>query len=288
VTRPTPALVDAATWEAAQSALLRNQRLSKKNSKNVYLLRGLVRCAGCGHSYVGGTGNSGGRVYRCASHMHRSRHDRCDAKILPADWLEEAVWEECRQFIRNPGDALDDARRRLRERMTESTHFDADKRRTLSALAEKEAERERMLTLFRRGAATLEETEAQLDAVAREAGQLREELESLRSRTAVLDIEEAQLTEGTALLETLRDEVDAIDASNDQTRKRQVIEAYVRQLTVESQRVGPRRLTADVRVALRFRPEPIAVESVTPWPGAWRWRRSASIFPSGAFTAASA
>jgi hypothetical protein len=71
------------------------------------------------------------------------------------------------------------------------------------------------------------------------------------------------LTESVALLARLRDELVEIEATNDLHRKRDVIERYVRKVTVASRRVGPRKLEADVRVYLRLKPEPIAVDNAT-------------------------
>jgi site-specific DNA recombinase len=264
VVRPAPPIVDAETWQKAQAALVRNRSLSKKNAKNVYLLRGLVRCAGCNHSYGGATGNNSGRVYRCHSHTESRRgQKRCDAKILSADWLEAAVWEECRRFILNPGDALDEARRKLRERMTASAGFEERRRTLLHQLAEKETERERVLTLFRRGTISDAEAERELNAIAKEAAGVREMIESLRAQSSLIEAQEAFLTDSAALLGRLQGELADIDAINDVARKREVIERYVRQITVETQRLAPRKLEADLRVFLRLKPEPIAVENAT-------------------------
>ena len=57
------------------------------------------------------------------------------------------------------------------------------------------------------------EAEAQLDAVAKEAGQLRERLESMKAQAALLDLQEGQLAETAALLARFRDELDAIEAA---------------------------------------------------------------------------
>ena len=261
VPRVTPALVDAETWDAAQAALLRNRKLSAKNGKHTYLLRGLIRCQNCGRNYVGAFCKRD-RYYRCGGSCSTWKPGpRCDSKMLRADALEDAVWEECRRFIRNPGEALDVARAKLRERMADATRFEATRRRTLDALAEKETERERVLGLYRRGKIDADEAERELDAIAREAGQLREDLESMRAQSALLDIQETHLAEMAALLARLREELDAIDASNDQARKREVIEAYVRQITVETRIVAPRRKEADVNLALRLEPAPVALES---------------------------
>ncbi len=277
VIRPAPPLTDEATWDRAQSTLLRNKRLSSKNAKNVYLLRGIVTCANCGRSYSGTTTTKcmartgemvSTRYYRCTSNAGRaSGAPRCDSKRLHADTYEEAIWQECRRFIMNPGDALDEAKRKLRERMTESAGFEDRRRAVLAELAEKETERERVLTVFRRGTISDAEAERELDAIAREAGQLRELLESMRAQTALIEAQEAFLTDSAALLGRLRDELAEIEATNDVARKREVIERYVRKITVESRRVGPRQLAADVRVALRLKPESVAVANTGPSPG---------------------
>jgi hypothetical protein len=46
--------------------------------------------------------------------------------MFRADWLEEAVWEECRQFILNPGDALEETQRSYGSVMNEATSTTSD------------------------------------------------------------------------------------------------------------------------------------------------------------------
>jgi site-specific DNA recombinase len=261
----TPALVNAESWDRAQEALLRKRNLAMKNAKHVYLLRGLIRCQSCGHAYTGSSGKDG-RRYRCGESCGRASgglQGRCTAKTLRADWLEDAVWQECRRFILNPGEALDEARAKLREQMTKASGFESRRREALEKLTAKETERERALTLFRRGLTSLDETEAQLEAISREAGVLREMLESQRAQAALIDAHETFLTESTTLLVRLRDELADIEATNDLTRKRQVIEQYVRQIMVETREIAPRKKHADVRIFLRLEPSPIAVENAT-------------------------
>ena len=86
----------------------------------------------------------------------------------------------------------------------------------------------------------------------------------MRAQTALIEAQEEFLTDSTALLARLQGDLAEIEATNDLKRKREVIERYVRQITVESQRIGPRKLTADVRVSLRLKPESIAIEGDTP------------------------
>ncbi|MDP9364306.1 MAG: recombinase family protein [Chloroflexota bacterium] len=270
VPRPAPALVDPETWDRAQGALLRARALSSKSAKRHYALRGLVTCAGCGGAYVGAPKPSGGRTiryYKCGSGRGPRSAGRplgpCDGKLVQADWLEEAVWNECRAFILDPGPALDEARRKLRERMAKAAGGADQRRSLLDALAGKETERERVLGMYRRGKISADEAEAELDAIAAEAAKLRELVESLRAQAALVEIEEAELTSGVALLARLRDELAVIEATDDRARKREVIERYVRRITVETNRLGPRKKGALVHVFLRLRPEPCIATDAT-------------------------
>ena len=264
IVRPVPPLVDAALWDAAQAAMTRNRQLSRKNAKRDYWLRGMIICGTCGLTFAGSF-HSGVRKYRCGGDtgVLVNRPHRCGAKMLRADWIEDAVWAECREFIRNPGQALEEAQRKLRERLSVASTFEDRRRAVHSDLANKETERERVLTLYRRGTITADEAETQLEAVSREAGQLRELLESMRAQVALIEAQEAEITNSAALLTHLRDELDEIERTNDWARKREVIERYVRHVVVDTHETGTRRKDAEVRVYLRLKPEPTAVENTT-------------------------
>jgi len=78
-----------------------------------------------------------------------------------------------------------------------------------------------------------------------------------------MEAQEMFLTESATLMARLRHELEEIEATNDLARKRQGIECYVRQITIATRDVGPRRKEADVRIHLRLKPAPIAVEDAT-------------------------
>ncbi|HKG25645.1 MAG TPA: zinc ribbon domain-containing protein [Thermomicrobiales bacterium] len=249
-------------------ALRDKQQLSRKNAKRDYWLRGLIRCANCGAAYCG-CAHHGKRRYACTKRfgVHtRIGDEACGGKLLPADRLEAAVWAECRAFVLDPGAALEEARRAMRARLAEATGFADRRSAVLVALAEKDAERERVLTAYRKGWASDEEAQAQLDAVARHAGHLREELETLRARAALVEAQEATLAEGAALLATLQTELAAIEEADDWTARAAVMARLVRVIDVETRRVGPRRREAEVRVWLRLRPGARSVDTSTSAP----------------------
>ena len=59
-------------------------------------------------------------------------------KRLAADRLEGDIWQHCREFIHQPGEALAEAQQQLRERMAESTTLEEQRATLLAQLAEKE------------------------------------------------------------------------------------------------------------------------------------------------------
>jgi site-specific DNA recombinase len=188
VIRPMPVLVDRELWQRAQDAMTRNRSLSRKNAKRDYWLRGLIHCGTCGAAYIGTTSN-GTRKYRCSAHRTNGvlRIEPCRGRILHADWIEQAVWAECVRFIEHPGDALEEAKHALRASMGEAASVEAQRQTVLGQLSAKDQERERILTLYRRGVISDIDTEHQLVAITREARQLKEVLESMKAQAALLE-----------------------------------------------------------------------------------------------------
>lgn len=100
-----PAIVSRKDWEMAQEQANRNKKLSLRNTKHNYLLRGLIRCAACGHSMIAYT-RSGKRkngpdktysYYSCItkeSNSYATSSERCICRRIPAQELDCAVWNE--------------------------------------------------------------------------------------------------------------------------------------------------------------------------------------------------
>ena len=97
IEREVPPIVDGDTWDRAQRQLEANRRLPKNKRAHPYLLRGLIRCGTCGYVFTGLL-NSHGKdwqryYYRCGSQVGEIKvgRDRCDAKVVGAEWLENLV-----------------------------------------------------------------------------------------------------------------------------------------------------------------------------------------------------
>jgi len=53
IVRTVSAIVTPDVWEAAQEALRANRIMCKRNQKQTYLLRGLIKCGLCGLTFCG-------------------------------------------------------------------------------------------------------------------------------------------------------------------------------------------------------------------------------------------
>ncbi len=94
-----PAIVDRATWDAAQKLRIHNKAMSKRNTRYEYLLRGRIRC-GCGSAMTGrGLGDHNSRRYVCVSRTYLKSD--CREPSVSAGAIEAQVWDELKNIFRN-------------------------------------------------------------------------------------------------------------------------------------------------------------------------------------------
>jgi len=247
ITREVPPLVDVATWEMANRNMQRNRALSKRNAKQTYLLRGLIRCGNCGAGYAH-TYNHSRRpadrpdgYYRCNAQIgsvNPEASDRCIGKMVYAMPLEDYVWSKIKDFAADPQQTLALAQAELRRRLgtvAERAKRESELRR---ALASKDAERKRAREMARRGQSTLDELQEDLDAIAAESATLRAELDSMRNERELAEEQERAVSTAATLLRQIQDNVDEISRTNDLERKRQIVERLVAKIVVTTEVVG--------------------------------------------------
>jgi site-specific DNA recombinase len=185
-----PAVVTEELW--AQCAHLRaeNMRLASRNSRRVYLLRGIIRCGLCDRSMTGVSYQGKYTYYRCTSRADRAAPN-CALRDVRAEELERKVWEGIERFAASPGKVLS----KIRAAMAAGPGVRRDTPDLEKMLAAKRREEERVITWARQGRIT----EAQLDA---QLAQLRGELASLEGERARAECSQAQVK---AAREQLRD-----------------------------------------------------------------------------------
>lgn len=139
-------LIDRRQWERVQAQLTRNLSFSERNSKHVYLLRGLVECGGCRARYVGDP-NHGRFYYRC--------HRRC--RKYPAvreELLDQAVWEAVEEVILNPEIVVGQIEKREREVVAKATLSESEIKEVEQGMAKVDEEERRVLEAYRIGVLT--------------------------------------------------------------------------------------------------------------------------------------
>ena len=158
-------------WDRVQQQLDRNITFSPRNEKHVYLLKGLVRCGGCGARY-GGDPCHGRFYYRCIA--------RC--KTMPSITeriLDDAVIAAIRNVILKPEVILQPLRQLDRAEARELRQRKEAAKDVEPALARLKAEEGRILEAYRTEIIT--------------PAQLGQQLELVKARRAALELQLSEI-----------------------------------------------------------------------------------------------
>ena len=254
VSRAVPAVVDEQTWQGAQDALKRNRLLPPHSAKRKYLLRGLVKCSICGLNYQGTNiykANGRHEAYlKCNGKIpFRGRlTGRCPSKIVPAEALEDAIWDDIEGFLSDPGPILERLAISLRESQDHTDATMPERDVVAAALARKRDEKDSMLDLYRRERIALPDLERQLEKIADEENQLADRLTQMDAGIDSQSAAVSQLTEARELLEALQHRM-AQGFTWEQ--KREMVELLVNDVRVETVADGKAK-KADITVTYAF------------------------------------
>jgi site-specific DNA recombinase len=251
IERPVPPLVSEEEWARAQDVLKSHWLYNPRGAKRNYLLRGLIKCAECGHSYIGKVAH--GRTYYACNGRHNRRWigpdgKACGAKSIPGD-IEDKVWADIEGFLRNPGPALEALRAELLAANVGRSP-EADLANLDQTLEGKKRERDTVVTLYRRGRIDEAALERQLDQIAREEEGLRRALDETRSRADSNASAQAIVRQAETLLGELRARLDGELTWED---RRDFVELLVRSMTVTTDH-SQRKPEAKVDVVYAFAP----------------------------------
>ena len=164
-------IIERDEWENVQRQLSKNITFSPRNSKHLYLLKGLVRCGGCNAMYVGDPCH-GKFYYRC--------YRRCKKVPTIRDYvLDEAVWSAIKEGILNPSLILDQISRCQKQEEQCNRKAFSESAEISRALKQVEQEESRVLEAYRRGVIS--------------PLQLGQELEKLKTRQGSFEIRKRNL-----------------------------------------------------------------------------------------------
>lgn len=162
-------IVERDQWERVQQQLYRNIAFFPRNAKHEYLLKGLVKCGGCGSRYVGDPCH-GRFYYRCLA--------RCKTySTVREESLDSVVWETIKEAILNPSIITDQLARLYHQRAKNIEQLKKDSDDIDSLLEGLKKEEERILEAYRMSV---------LSPI-----QLAKELEKLQGRKNLLESRKA-------------------------------------------------------------------------------------------------
>ena len=102
---PVPPVVSEDIFAQVQAKLDTNQQTALRNTRHEYLLRALVSCGACGLSCVVRQTPASYRYYLCRGRtdgLRVAQGQRCPARYIPADQLDELVWADLCALLTDP------------------------------------------------------------------------------------------------------------------------------------------------------------------------------------------
>jgi hypothetical protein len=183
ITASCEPLVTEELWQAAQ-AVLASHRVAAKNTERTYILRGVMTCIHCGQRLIGST-NRDTTYYRCGG-KRQGRGDlggRCFGRDVKGEAIEARVWGDIERWLRDPGDLLDELDGRA-ERDAADARRTEERGRLERAIAELDAQRQRLIRLAVDGVLTDAEVRSERERIASERALLEARLHALAPEAA--------------------------------------------------------------------------------------------------------
>jgi len=172
-----PALVAEPLFAQAQERLAENQRLSRKNTKELTLLQGLLVCAQCGYCLYR-TSTRQTKYYRCwgADGWRHLMAAPCTCRPIRVEDLDDAVWSQVERLLAEP--AL--IRAELQRRRDESLRINPlqQRRQRLQQDLQRVAQQiDKLLDAYQEGLLGLTELRQRMPGLRKKQSAAKKELE---------------------------------------------------------------------------------------------------------------
>lgn len=254
IPQQVPAIVSRETWDAAQAAIEQHNIMPRFVKRRHYLLRGLIRCGICGHTYVGTQykRKQGASIYYvCSAKNTRGvTPERCKGQTLRGEWVEDLVWQDCLKYIRQPDVIAVDEDCRYQQ---SADDIKKEIAAITAQLQQLDQERQTVIGLCRQGIITAADLDAQLVELTEKQNTLQQTLESLKNQS-LITIEDAakRVREIADILGGFRQQLQA-EAELTFDAKQSIIRTLVKQITVYTDfTAGAERDIPSVRVQIDY------------------------------------
>ncbi len=146
-----PQIIDKDTWEKAQNILKKSKHTRKSKGSVDFLLTPLLKCGMCGRVMNGKSivrDACDYRYYICSGKYKVGRENKCEAPLVRADMLEEAIWNYLNSgilsYIRKETAAEKVISNCITEKESYINNMFSKKEKALH-------EKERIITMFQKG-----------------------------------------------------------------------------------------------------------------------------------------
>jgi site-specific DNA recombinase len=249
VTIAVPAIVSAEIFDAVQEQLIENRRQQRERCEGRhFFLQGLLQCGCCQHAYYGKltgkrvrAGRSRYSYYRClGTDAHRFGGERvCANKQVRVERLDEAVWKDVSQLLRDPEMLRAEFDRRLRSPIDDNAEHQQLLRQQQSA----QRGISRLIDAYETGLLDKAEFEPRL-------ANAKSRIKQITERLTVVADQAAQATALNDAVTHLNDFCakvrEGLDRADDEVR-RQIVRTLVKVITIDANHV---------RITYRINPRP--------------------------------
>jgi site-specific DNA recombinase len=245
---PVPALVSAEDFAAAAEQLAENRRRRREQRSGArHLLQGLVVCGGCGYAFHGVTCSTRLRrgvyhYYRCGScHAAGAAEIRCPVRMVHAEALEAAVWQDVCDLLRKPHKIEEEYQRRLEAPPGATAQRGIE---PLTRVIEKvKRSIARLIDLYSDGLLERSELEPRLQSAKQRLSKLEEQAQGEAAQLA----QQAELRLALTHLQDFAAQVEQGLDHAEWSKRREVIRALVKRVEITA---------AEVRIVYRVAPVP--------------------------------
>jgi site-specific DNA recombinase len=239
ITVAVPRIIDDALFARVQERIQENRRFSKRflQRKNVYLLRGLLKCGLCGYAFAGFTQTLRSKhegpvkqpYYTCsrrAPSAIKGAGEPCTNDRLMGAGVEEIVWTTVRDLLLD-SDALARELASWLQRTTADPRTGERMKLARTRLKELRGQRERLIDAYQSGALDLEDFRSRKEALEQRTLAVEHEQAELRSQASRRESAARQVDGAQAVAAQLREVLRDPDFELKQTILRLVVEKIV-------------------------------------------------------------
>lgn len=257
-----PAIINEDIFKIAQEKLKEARRLYAGKTKNGYLLSGLITCADCGNTMTGVHARWWGkreRRYTCNKSCQGFKNEGCrPIKMVLAGVLEEAVWNQVQEWLRDPERLANEALGHLNM----EKDFETEIEKIGLRLADVEKGQNNVINLIASGLVELN------DDIKRKLAGLKRRKERLENRKEEILVFIRQQEEAFLRIEDLRVISESILNRLDEldfTEKKSLVRALIKQVIVSGRGVqggdGLRLIKVTVLAKIPEQTEDLPIES---------------------------